>query len=93
MSNPQPHPRHPPTAKQISYLRDLALGRGQTFAYPETFEQADREIKRLRKVKRTGPADRRRQNRAVSADMAARGDDARVRDYELRGYGSHATWH
>ena len=92
MTNPQPHPSHPPTAKQISYLRDLALGRGQTFAYPETIEQAGREIKRLRKVKRTGPADRRHENRAVSDDMAARGDDARVRDHELRGYGSHAAW-
>jgi hypothetical protein len=92
MTNPQPHPINPPTPKQISYLRDLALGRGQTFAYPETFDEADREIKRLRRVKRTSRADRRREARAVSADMAARGDGARVRDHELRGYGSNAAW-
>ena len=49
MTNPQPHPSNPPTPRQISYLRDLALGRGQTFAYPETFDEADREIKRLRR--------------------------------------------
>jgi hypothetical protein len=88
MTNPQPHP----TPRQISYLRDLALGRGQTFAYPETFEEADREIKRLLKVKRTGRSDRHREARAISADMAARGDAARVRDHELRGYGSSAAW-
>lgn len=92
MTNPQPHPSNQPTPRQISYLRDLALGRGQTFAYPETFEEADREIKRLLKVARTGRSDRRREARAVSADMAARGDAASVRDHELRGYGSSAAW-
>jgi hypothetical protein len=92
MTNPQSHPSDPPTPKQISYLRDLALGRGQTFAYPETFEEADREIKRLRKVKRTSPADRRREARAVSADMAGGGGAASVRSHELGGYGSSAHW-
>jgi hypothetical protein len=92
MTNPQSHPSNPPTQRQISYLRDLALGRGQTFAYPETFEEADREIKRLRKVRRTSRADRRREVQAVSADMAARGDAARIRDHELGGYGSSAHW-
>jgi hypothetical protein len=92
MTNPQPHSSNPPTPRQISYLRDLALGRGQTFAYPETFEEADREIKRLRKVKQTSRADRRREARAVSADMAGRGDAARVRDRELGGYGASAHW-
>lgn len=92
MTNPQPHPSGPPTPRQISYLRDLALGRGQTFAYPETFDAADREIKRLLKVKRTSGADRRREARTVSADMAERGDAASVRAHELGGYGSSAHW-
>jgi hypothetical protein len=92
MTNPQPHPSNPPTSKQISYLRDLALGRGQTFAYPETFEEADRQIKRLLKVKRTNRADRRREARTISADMAERGDAASVRSHELGGYGSSAHW-
>ncbi len=76
----------------MSYLRDLALGRGQTFAYPETFEQADREIKRLRKVNRTSRADRRREARAVNADMASRGDAATVGAHEVGGYGASAHW-
>jgi hypothetical protein len=93
MTNPQPNPSNPPTRKQINYLRDLALARGQTFAYPETFEEADREIKRLRKVKRTSRADRRREALTVSADLA-RGDAdaASVRSHELGGYGSSAHW-
>lgn len=94
MTNPQPQPHsgNQPTRKQIGYLRDLALGRGQTFAYPKTFEEADREIKRLRKVKRTSRADRRREARALSADLACGGDAASVRDHELGGYGSSAHW-
>jgi hypothetical protein len=92
MTNPQPHPSNPPTRKQISYLRDLALGRGQTFAYPETFDEADREIKRLLKVKRSSRADRRHEARAIGVDMAARGDAASVRAHELGGYGSSAHW-
>jgi hypothetical protein len=93
MTNPQPHPSNPPTPKQLRYLRDLALGRGQTFAYPETFDEADRQIKRLLKVKRTSGADRRREARAISAEMAERrGDAARVRDHELGGYGSNCRW-
>lgn len=92
MTNPQQHPSRPPTPRQISYLRDLALGRGQTFAYPRTFEEADLEIKRLRKTKRTSRPDRRRESQAISADMADRGDAARVRNHELGGYGSGAYW-
>jgi acyl-CoA reductase-like NAD-dependent aldehyde dehydrogenase len=93
MTNPQPHPSDPPTPRQLSYLRDLALGRGQTFAYPQTFEEADRQIKRLRKAKRTSAADRRREDRAVSSEMAERrGDAARFHSHELGGYGSSAHW-
>lgn len=92
MTNSQPQPSNPPTPRQISYLRDLALGRGRTFAYPKTFEEADRQIKRLRKVKRTSSADRRREARAISADLARGGDAASVRRDELGGYCSSAHW-
>lgn len=93
MTNSQPHSSKPPTPRQLSYLRDLALGRGQSFAYPETFEEADREIKRLLGQKRTSAAERRREVRAVRDDMATRrGDAASVRLEELGGYGSSAHW-
>lgn len=92
MTNSHPH-SNPPTPRQLSYLRDLALGRGQSFAYPETFEEADREIKRLLGQKKTNAAERRREVRAVCDDMATRrGDATRPRPEELGGYGSSAHW-
>lgn len=93
MTNSQPHTSSPPTPRQLSYLRDLALGRGQSFAYPETFAEADREIKRLLGAKKTSASERRRETRAVRDDMAERrGDGAGVRPEELGGYGSSAHW-
>jgi hypothetical protein len=92
MTNPQPHSSNPPTTRQISYLRDLAVSRGQSFAYPSTFDEADREIKRLRKVNRTSRADRRRESQGVSAALARGGDAASVQDHEVGGYGSSAHW-
>lgn len=93
MTSSQPHTATPPTPRQLSYLRDLALGRGQSFAYPASFDEADREIKRLLGEKRTSSADRRSEVRAVRDDMATRrGDAASVRADELDGYGSSAHW-
>ena len=92
MTNSQPQPRKP-TSRQLSYLKDLALSTGGSFAYPQSFDQADREIKRLRKQKRTPTADRRREARELSREMAGRrGDAAGVRADELAGWGSSATW-
>ena len=66
---------------------------GGSFAYPQSFDQADREIKRLRRAKRTPTADRRREARELSREMAERrGDAASIRKDELAGWGSSATW-
>lgn len=92
MTNSQPHLK-PPTKKQLKCLRDLAIGRGQTFAFPDTFAEADREIKRLLGARRTSSADRRRETLAIREDMASRrGDAASVRPDELGGYGASAAW-
>ncbi len=92
MTNSHPQPRKP-TPKQLRYLKNLALSTGGSFAYPQSFNQADREIKRLLKVRRTSTADRRREARELSREMAERrGDAAAVRAHELGGYGSNATW-
>lgn len=91
MTNSQPHRK--PTSRQLSYLRDLAMKTGQSFAYPRSFDQADAEIKRLLGEKRTSAAERRREARAVRADIAERrGDASAVREDELGGYGSSASW-
>jgi hypothetical protein len=93
MTSSQPHTANPPTPKQLSYLRGLAMRTGQSFAYPRTRAQASAEIKRLEATKRTPASDRRRETRAVRDDMATgRGDAARVRSEELGGYGSSACW-
>ena len=82
-----------PTARQLAYLKDLAAQRGQSFAYPATAAEASREIARLRGTRRTPRADVARERRQIADDMATRrGDDARVRESEITGYGSSARW-
>lgn len=82
-----------PTAKQLRYMRGLALRCGETFAYPSTAAQASAEIERLKGRKRTGAAERRNEARRLSWKFAERqGDAAAVRSIELRGYGSNASW-
>jgi hypothetical protein len=82
-----------PTSKQLVYLTDLALKAGQSFAYPRTRAQASAEIKRLNAARRASAAERRRETRELRRDFAeGRGDASSVRDDELVGYGSRATW-
>ena len=82
-----------PTAKQLAYLRALAERTGQTFAYPRTSRQASQEIRRLRGQNPTPRADRIRERREISDDIATKtGDAARIRGSEITGYGSTATW-
>ena len=93
MTNPKQHHNSKPSQATIDYLRDLAMQKGQSFAWPRTQREASEEIERLKKVRRTSRADRRREMREVRRDMASgRGDAARVRDKELAGYGSTARW-
>ncbi len=92
MTDPQPHVRKP-TPKQLDYLKDLAMKAGQSFPYPQSFAQADVQIRRLKRTKRTSAADRRREARQVRQDFAERrGGSAAVRPSEISGYGSSATW-
>lgn len=90
MTNSHPHP---PSSKQLSYLRSLAEQTGQTFTYPQSSSEASAEIKRLRGTRRTSRTDRRRELGEVRTDMATRrGDASSVGARELTGYGSSATW-
>ncbi len=91
MTNSQHHIRKP-TPGQLDYLKDLAIKTGKSFAWPKTFGQASAEIKRLLAVSPTSAADRRREDRQVSEDLAVRsGDAAAIRPEEIGGYGAHAT--
>jgi hypothetical protein len=82
-----------PTAKQMAYLRALAASRGQTFTYPKTSRQASAEIRRLKALPPTSRVERR-----IERDEGDRHVDGqqlnspRVRDDEVAGWGSTATW-
>jgi len=81
-----------PSPKQLSYLKSLALQRGESFTYPQTGAQASAQIDRLLGRKRGSHVERRIEREQISRDMAGRGDAASVRDSEIEGYGSSARW-
>jgi len=91
MTNSQHHHRKP-SSKQLRYLRSLAERCGESFAYPATVAEASAEIDQLKARRRSGRGDRRREVAQVRGAMAERGDAASVRDSEITGYGSSATW-
>ncbi|MGA8745441.1 MAG: hypothetical protein WB507_06230 [Solirubrobacterales bacterium] len=83
---------HPPTSKQLRFLRTLALQRGESFAYPTTVSQASAEIERLKNRRRGSYTERRIEREQISREMAARGGAAAIRESEIVGYGSSAHW-
>jgi hypothetical protein len=93
------HPAPPPTGgptptpKQQAYIRRLALERGISFTPPRTRAEASRLIDDLKRRRPDLTSDQRRDVRTVQHDMARGANDAtRVRDAELEGHGSTATW-
>lgn len=82
----------PPTSKQLRTLRHLAGERGQSFAYPKTAGEASREIRRLLNAARSHPSELAADRAAVGRAASVALDAARVRDDEVEGYGSSATW-
>lgn len=91
MTNPAQHHK-PASPKQLALLRRLAAERGRSFAYPRTSVEASKEIRRLRGGPKLSGADRRREDKIVREAMAGRGDDARVLEDELAGWGATAGW-
>lgn len=81
-----------PSQRQLSYLRSLALARGESFSLPKTRAQASAEIDRLKRRGRGSYVERRIEREQVRRDMAVGGDAAAVRDFEVVGYGSSARW-
>jgi hypothetical protein len=82
----------PPTAKQLRYLRNLAMQRGESFTYPRSATEASAQIERLKRRRPSSRVDRRIERQQLGRDMAMRGDAAAVRDSEITGYGSSARW-
>ncbi len=79
-----------PSPKQQAYLRSLAQQTGTSFTPPKTRSEASREIDRLKALSSSPHHERHTDRQAVG--QAPRGGAARVRDTEIEGYGSTATW-
>lgn len=91
MTNSHTH-QNPPTQKQLSYLRSLAVSRGETFVVPRSKAEASQEIERLRGRRRSSHADRAAE-RFAGRQIADRWAPATaVRPEEIEGYGSTARW-
>lgn len=88
MSN-HPHP----TSAQLKYIRALALQRGRTFVMPATKAEASRLIDELKRTRPNTITERNVELRETRDAVHTRsGDAARIRDDELTGHGSTATW-
>ena len=81
-----------PTPAQQRLIRQLALERGISFTPPHTRAEASRLVDALKRRRPDARADRQRDRRVVQDALATGGDAARVRDDEVTGYGSSATW-
>jgi hypothetical protein len=83
----------PPKQRQLSYLEDLAKKAGESFTYPPTRGKASAEITRLLARKSLSSAERHREAiEAWSREGERHGDAAAVREDEVAGWGSTATW-
>jgi hypothetical protein len=82
-----------PTKPQLKYLRDLAQRTGQTFTWPKTANQASAEIERLKHTRPSSQTEVGIERKEI-ADAIATGpaDSSRVRQSEIAGHGSSATW-
>ena len=85
-------PTDPPSPQQQRYLRSLAQKTGTTFTPPTTRAEAGREIRRLKRLGASPAHERREDRKAVADGLECRGDQAAVRDDEIDGWGSTATW-
>jgi hypothetical protein len=82
-----------PTAKQLAYLRALAIRTGQTFTRPASRSEASREIQRLSAATPSDRGEQRREEREIrDALTRGAGTSAAVRDHEISGYGSSCEW-
>lgn len=77
----------PPTAKQLRYLKSLALRAGATFTPPRTRTQASRQIKRLLETASDGFSEQTEVDASGAAVYATA-----LRDHEITGHGSSASW-
>jgi hypothetical protein len=83
-----------PSPSQMSTLKSIAHRKGVSFTYPKTRAQASAEIQRLMAIKGNGQtfAELNSNNRTAAKLERTVRCAAQVRDFEIDGYGSSATW-
>jgi hypothetical protein len=81
-----------PSQRQLRYLRQLAEQTGTSFSLPTTRAQASRDIERLKQRPRSTTAERYGERKSVILDLDEQQPASTVRDDEITGYGSNATW-
>lgn len=82
-----------PSSRQLRYLKGLADRTGQTFTYPTTSAEASAEIERLKGTVPSSRVEVRIERKQIADALAAGPEDAaRVRNSEIAGHGSTATW-
>ncbi len=86
------HTAEPPRPKQLRYLKDLALKRGESFTYPATKGEASAEIKRLLRRRPSSRIERAIERDQLDRVGVSRGDATAVRESEIVGFGSSARW-
>ncbi|RKQ90537.1 hypothetical protein C8N24_0342 [Solirubrobacter pauli] len=83
----------PPTPRQLQHLRTLAMRTGQTFVTPTSKRQAAAEIDRLQGATPSTRVERYLDQKAVwDRDTNRAPNLAAIREDEVTGYGSTATW-
>ena len=85
-------PPKPPSAKQVKYLKALAVRSGQTFQWPQTSAQANREIRRLKNTRPSTEAERAIERFGDTHAIEAAQDATAIHEFEVVGYGSNCTW-
>jgi len=82
-----------PASRQLSYLKALADRTGQSFIYPRTAAEASAQINRLKNARSSSRTERRVERKLIADQIqAGPADSAGVRDDEISGHGSSATW-
>ena len=82
-----------PTCRQLNYLRVLANRTGQTFTYPTTCCRGQRRDQAPQGHSPSSRVEVRIERKQIADAIAAGPEDAaRVRNSEIAGHGSTATW-
>jgi ethanolamine ammonia-lyase large subunit len=82
----------PPSARQLNYLKALAVRTGQTFQWPQTSVHASREIRRLKSTRPSTELERAMERFGDIQAIEAAQDAVEVHGFEIVGYGSECTW-